>query len=216
MVEMEVDHLVTGVVVGFLVAAPVGPVAVLCIQRTLLDGRLVGYATGIGAALADTVFGALAIFSVAIVQSFLADHRPTVQLLGSLVLIGLGLRTILGRPNRQARPASAAAIDHLSLLQACGSAFLVTIVNPITILAFISIFAAIRISATVEGLFASWTIVLGVAIGALAWWWLLASIASVLRQRFTERGLHWLNDVSGAVILGFGVYGLAALLWVGA
>lgn len=211
---MDVDHLITGIMVGFLVAAPVGPGAVLCIQRTLLDGRLVGYATGVGAALADTVFGALTIFFVALVQSFLTEHRPTVQLISSLVLIGLGLRTILGRPNREARPARAAAIDHLTLLQSFGSAFLVTIVNPITILAFISIFAAIRVSATVEGLLASWIIVLGVLAGALGWWWLLASIAAVLRQRFTERGLHWLNDISGAVILGFGVYGLAALLWL--
>lgn len=207
---MEVDFLITGIVVGFLVAAPVGPVAVLCIQRTLLDGRLVGYATGVGAALADTVFGALAIFSVAVVQDFLADHRPAVQFIGSLVLIGLGLRTMLVGQNRASQ---SSAIDHLTLLQSFGSAFLVTIVNPITILAFVSIFAAIRVSTTVESLIGSWTIVVGVLIGALAWWWLLASVASILRQRFTERSLRWLNRISGAVILGFGVYGLGALAW---
>jgi len=210
---MDVEFLVTGIVVGFLVAAPVGPVAVLCIQRTLLDGRLVGYATGVGAALADTVFGALAVFSVAVVESFLAEHRPIVQLLGSLVLIGFGLRTMLVAPGRRNETAVAVAVDHLSLLQAMVSAFFVTIVNPITILAFVSIFAAIHISATVEGLWVSWTVVLGVMAGALAWWWMLASVASILRQRFTERGLRWLNAVSGAVIMGFGGYGLAALAW---
>lgn len=209
---MDVEFLVTGIVVGFLVAAPVGPVAVLCIQRTLLDGRLVGYATGVGAALADTVFGALAVFSVAVVESFLNEHRPIVQLLGGLVLVGFGLRTMLVAPAR--RDDTAVAVDHLSLLQALVSAFLVTIVNPITILAFVSIFAAIHISASVEGLWVSWTVVLGVLAGALAWWWMLASLSSVLRQRFTERGLRWLNAVSGAVILGFGVYGLAALAWI--
>jgi threonine/homoserine/homoserine lactone efflux protein len=211
---MEVDYLITGIVVGFLVAAPVGPVAVMCIQRTLLDGRISGYATGLGAAIADTVFGAFAVFSVALVETFLSDHRPAVQFIGSVVLIGLGLRTILVRHSRKTEEAKMAPIDHLSLLQSTGSAFIVTIVNPITILAFISIFAAIRISATIDGLLGSWTVVLGVMIGALAWWWLLASIASILRHRFTERGLRWLNAVSGAVILGFGVYGLAALLWV--
>lgn len=210
---MEVDYLITGIVVGFLVAAPVGPVAVMCIRRTLLDGRLSGYATGLGATLGDTVFGALAIFSVAIVETFLSEHRPAIQLVGSLVLVGLGLRTILVRRNPRTEAVKAAPIDHLSLLQSTVSAFVVTIVNPITILAFISIFAAIRLSATVEGLLGSWTVVLGVTIGALGWWWSLASIASILRQRFTERGLRWLNAISGAVILGFGVYGLAALLW---
>lgn len=212
---MEVDNLITGIVVGFLVAAPVGPVAVLCIQRTLLDGRLVGYATGVGAALADTVFGALAIFSVAVVQGFLADHRSSVQLVGSVVLIILGLRTILARSVRSEAASASLAIDHLTLLQALGSSFLVTIVNPITILAFVSIFAAIHVSTTVDGLMGSWTIVVGVLLGALAWWSMLASVASVLRQRFTERSLRWLNRVSGAVILGFGVYGLVALAWTG-
>lgn len=210
---MEVDNLIAGIVVGFLVAAPVGPVAILCIQRTLLDGRLVGYATGVGAALADTVFGALAIFSVAVVESFLADHHSAVQLIGSLVLIGLGLRTMLVGHSRDAQSSKSVTIDHLSLLQACGSSFLVTIFNPITVLAFLSIFAAIRISTTVEGLVGSWTIVVGVMVGALAWWWLLASIASVLRHRFTERALRWLNRISGTAILGFGAYGLAALAW---
>jgi threonine/homoserine/homoserine lactone efflux protein len=210
---MEVDFLITGIVVGFLVAAPVGPVAVLCIQRTLLDGRLVGYATGVGAALADTVFGALAIFSVAVVEEFLDEHRPAVHLIGSIVLIVLGLRTMLARNNRASESARSPVIDHLSLLQSFMSSFLVTIFNPITILAFVSIFAAIRVSTTVEGLVGSWTIVAGVLLGALAWWWLLASVASVLRQRLTERSLRWLNRISGAVILGFGIYGLAALAW---
>jgi len=211
---MELDYLITGIVVGFLVAAPVGPVAVLCIQRTLIDGRLVGYATGVGAAMADTVFGALAIFSVAVVEGFLADHRPAAQLVGSLVLIGLGVRTIMGRSERAEEAAEPVVIDHLTLLQSFGSSFLVTIFNPITILAFVSIFAAIRVSTTVEGLLGSWTIVVGVLLGALTWWWLLASLASVLRQRFTERSLRWLNRISGAVILGFGIYGLVALAWI--
>jgi len=82
---MDPALLITGVVVGFLVAAPIGPVAVLGIQRTLLDGRLAGYATGVGAGLADAAFGALAVFSVAYVESFLIDHRPLVQFVGGRV-----------------------------------------------------------------------------------------------------------------------------------
>jgi len=102
----------------------------------------------------------------------------------------------------------------VTLLQACGSAFVVTLVNPITVVAFISIFAAIGLSGAGEEPFDAWTVIAGVFVGALGWWWLLASIASVLRQRFTERGVRWLNAVSGAVIIGFGVYGLAALAWI--
>ncbi len=212
---MEVDYLITGLVVGFLVAAPVGPVAVLCIQRTLLDGRLSGYATGVGAALADTAFGALAIFSVAVVESFLYSHRPIVQLIGGLVLVGLGLRTMLVQSGRKMAPVDdSTPVDHLSLLQSCVSAFFVTIVNPVTVLAFVSIFAAIRVSSTDGGLVDAWTVVAGVFVGALLWWLMLSSLASVLRQRFTDRGMRWLNTISGAVILSFGVYALAALAWV--
>lgn len=211
---MDVDYLLTGIVVGFLVAVPVGPVAVLCIQRTLLDGRLTGYATGVGAALGDTIFGAFAIFSVAVVESFLTENRPLVQFVGSLMLIAFGLRTIFVPPGRRTEKAMAAPVDHLSLLQSLVSAFIVTIVNPITIVAFVSIFAAIHVSATVEGLWAAWAVVVGILVGALAWWWLLASLASVMRQRFTDRGLRWLNSISGAVIGGFGAYGLAALAWM--
>jgi threonine/homoserine/homoserine lactone efflux protein len=211
---MDPALLITGVIVGFLVAAPVGPVAVLCMQRTLLDGRVVGYATGFGAAVADTVFGGLAIFSVAAVEGFLFENRLLIQLLGGAVLIGLGAWTILMRSTRsQQKGVDEAAIDHETLLHAFGSAFLVTIVNPITILAFVSIFAAIRVSKMTEGLFNSWIVIGGVFVGAAVWWFLLASVASVLRQQFTERGIRWMNGISGVVIIGFGAYALLSLLW---
>jgi threonine/homoserine/homoserine lactone efflux protein len=211
---MDPALLVTGVIVGFLVAAPVGPVAVLCMQRTLLDGRFVGYATGLGAALGDTVFGGLAIFSVAAVEGFLLDNRTAIQLLGGLVLVGLGARTFLVRNSRNpADKVVEGPPDHETLLHALGSAFVITIVNPITILAFISIFAAIRVSETTDGLLSSWIVIGGVFVGAAAWWFLLVSIASVLRQRFTDKGLRWMNGISGILILGFGVYALLALAW---
>ena len=211
---MDPALLITGVIVGFLVAAPVGPVAVLCIQRTLLDGRVVGYASGFGAALGDTVFGGLAVFSVAAVEGFLLDNRTAIQLLGGLVLVGLGARTILVRNSRkQADKVTESSIDHVTLFHALGSSFVITIVNPITILAFISIFAAIRVSETADGLLSSWTVIGGVFLGAATWWFLLASIASVLRQRFTDKGLRWMNGISGVVILGFGIYALLALAW---
>lgn len=211
---MDLALLITGVIVGFLVAAPVGPVAVLCIQRTLLDGRVVGYTSGFGAALGDTVFGGLAIFSVAAVEGFLLDNRTAIQLLGGLVLVGLGARTIMVRNSRkQADKVAKSSIDHVTLFHALGSSFVITIVNPITILAFISIFAAIRVSETADGLLSSWTVIGGVFLGAATWWFLLASIASVLRQRFTDKGLRWMNGISGVVILGFGIYALLALAW---
>jgi threonine/homoserine/homoserine lactone efflux protein len=204
-----------GIVIGFLVAAPVGPVAVLCVHRTLLDGRLAGYATGVGAALGDTLFGALAVFSVAYVESALMNHRPIVQAVGGVVLIGLGLRTIFARTDKSPEAeVTSATVDHVTLVHACVSAFAITAINPITILAFISIFAAVGVSSDSEGLLNSWALIAGVLVGALAWWSMLASLAASMRQRFTARRLRWLNIASGVVILGFGLYGLAALAWL--
>lgn len=211
---MDFGLLITGVIVGFLVAFPVGPVAILCLQRTLFDGRLVGYSTGLGAAVADTVFGALAIFSVSAVQSFLLDHHLVIQFLGGFVLIGLGLRTLLLRNKRKANNAiSTASVDHETLLHAFGSAFAVTIVNPITVLAFISLFAAIRVSDPGHGLFDEWTVIFGVFVGATGWWFLLTSVASVLRQKFTDNGMRWMNATSGIAIMGFGIFALLTLAW---
>ncbi|MBN34723.1 MAG: lysine transporter LysE [Rhodospirillaceae bacterium] len=210
---MDFALLITGVIVGFCVAAPVGPVAVLCVQRTLVDGRIVGLGTGLGAAVGDTVFGALAIFSVAAVEVLILDHRIAVQAVGGLVLLGLGARSILKRDNRKAEEKSARqAVDHVTLLHSFGSAFAVTIVNPITILAFISIFAAFRVSENTDGLLNSWTVIFGVFVGAAGWWFLLVSIASVFRQKFTNKGLRWMSAISGVVILGFGLYALLALV----
>ena len=213
---MTIELLATGVLVGFLVAAPVGPVAALCIQRTVFDGRLAGYATGIGAALGDLVFGALALFSVALVDSLLDRHRALVQGLGGAVLIALGARTMLARRASRTVPAAEDEIDHLSLLQSLASAFAVTLFNPVTVLAFLSIFAALRLQATVDGLTDSWTVLAGVFAGALAWWLLLSTLAAALRRDIGERGLRLLHLATGAAIGCFGVYALAALAWTAA
>ena len=212
---MDFSAVILGAVIGFLVAAPVGPVAVLCIQRTLTDGRGVGYSTGLGAAIADTVFGALAIFSVVFVQSFLSDHHNVVRLVGGGILIVMGAWGVFGRKKlrRSEEAAKRPGIDHATLLQAFASAFVVTIVNPITIVAFISIFAAVGVSVRTEGLIDSWILITGVFIGALFWWALLVSITAIFRQRFTDRGLRWLNRISGVMIMGFGFYALGSVAW---
>jgi len=212
---MDVSAVILGAVIGFLVAAPVGPVAVLCIQRTLTDGRGVGYFTGLGAAVADTVFGALAIFSVVFVQAFLSDHHNIVRLVGGAILIVMGAWGIFGRKKlrRSEQAANYPGVTHATLLQAFAAAFLVTIFNPITIVAFISIFAAVGVSVRTEGLVDSWILITGVFVGALFWWALLVSITAAFRQRFTDRGLRWLNRISGVLIMGFGFYALGSVAW---
>ena len=214
---MEPVLLLTGAAVGFVVAAPAGPAAALCVQRTLLDGRWVGLGAGAGAAVGDTVFGALALLSVAVAEGFLQEHRTAIQLSGSLALIALGAVTALRsrRGGALARAAASEEVDSGTILHAFAEAFAATVVNPITVVAFLSIFAALGVSERTDGLLDSWLVVAGVFAGAALWWGLLASAVSMLRHRFTGKGLAWTSAVCGFAILGFGAYGLIdlALRW---
>lgn len=210
---MDIQLLVTGMIVGFLVAAPVGPVAVLCIQRTLLDGRLTGYATGLGATLADTVFGALAVLSVGAVEAFLTENRVVIQGLGGIILVVLGSHAVWkSKTLSHTTLARADTTGHETLVHAFATAFAVTLFNPITFVAFISLFAAIHVLEAIDGLIDSWLVISGILAGAAAWWFTLATISAWMRSSFTGKGLAWLNAGSGLVILAFGLYALGTLL----
>ena len=210
---MDFALLVTGVVVGFLVAVPVGPVAVLCIQRTLLAGRAVGYATGLGASFADTVFGALAVFSVTAVETLLIENRTVIQGLGGIVLVALGAYAVLKSGSLvMTATGPSERTDHETLLHAFGSAFALTIFNPVTFVAFVSLFASIRVLEAIDGLLDSWIVITGVFAGAAAWWFSLGSVAAAMRQSFTGRGLGRMSAASGIAILGFGLYALGDLV----
>ena len=216
--QIDVPLMITGAVVGFLVAAPVGPVAVLCVQRTLLDGRDVGFGTGLGASVGDALFGALAVFSVAAVEGLLLENRPLFQILASLVLVALGVWTVAtGNSRRYAASGTRAAQPSpratrpAALFQAFGSAFAITVVNPITLMAFVSMFTALQVADAVNGLLGSWLVIGGVLVGSALWWFLLCGIASVFRESFTDKGIRWMNAVSGLAICGFGVAGFIDL-----
>ena len=210
---MDVQLLVTGMVVGFLVAAPVGPVAVLCIQRTLLDGRLTGYATGLGATLADTVFGALAVLSVGAVEAFLTENRMVIQGLGGVILVILGSHAVWkSRTLSHTAVSRAPSADHETLVHAFATAFAVTLFNPVTFIAFVSLFAAIHVLEAIDGLVDSWVVISGILAGAAAWWFTLATISAWMRSSVTGKGLAWLNAGSGLVVLAFGFYALGNLL----
>lgn len=202
---VDVGLLIKGLVVGFVVAAPAGPIAVLCLHRSIEEGHLSGIATGLGAALGDTVFGALALFGVGYVAGFIASEQVWVRLGGGLVLIALGITTFLRRP----RP-GAFVEDHITLIGAFAGAFALTLANPITILAFLAIFSAIGVEQLAGQRVDEVTLIAGILAGATAWWMLLAVGAALFRDRFTEKGLIWVTRVSGLIIVGFGVAALVS------
>ena len=200
---MDPGLLLRGVVLGFAVAAPVGPIGVLCIRRSLAEGRTVGFVVGLGAATADAVYGAVAGFGLTIVSTFLVDQRAWLRLAGGLFLCYLGLRTLVARPPEEAAEGGRGG----GLIGAYASTFFLTLTNPATILSFAAIFAAVSVR---TGALTVVPLIVGVFLGSASWWLLLSTGASLFRGMVGPRGMRTVNVVSGAAILAFGLAAVGA------
>jgi len=196
-----------GLLIGFAIAAPVGPIGVLCIRRTLAYGRRSGLASGLGAATADTLYGSVAAFGLAVISHFLIHQQFWLRFGGGAFLLYLGVRTFLSRPAGTAPPAR-----RLDLAGDYFSTFFLTLANPLTILAFAVIFAGLGLGTAGGTFFEAGMLVAGVFLGSALWWWILSFGIGAFRDRFHPRGLRWINRISGLVILGFGVAALVASL----
>lgn len=206
---MPVELLIQGALSGFAIAAPVGPINVLCIRRTLADGFGRGLASGLGAAVADTLFGAVAAFGVASVMTFLTRWEGLLSLVGGIVLMVLGVRGLFVVP-----PADDGRGSGVGLVGAFASTFGMTIANPMTVLSFLAVFAAIGIGWT--GVGAATALVVGVFLGSAAWWLGLSSVVTAIRHALSERTLLWINRGAAVAILAFGAWALlraVRLLW---
>lgn len=189
---------VEALVIGVSVAAPVGPIGVLIIQRTLARGCLSGFITGLGVATADATYATFAAFGITLLSNLLV---------GGLFLLYLGIRTVLSQPASKA--ATLETGGRRAHLSSFGAAFLLTITNPMTILLFAGIFAGAGL-ATTDPLCAAFT-VLGIFAGSALWWLILSTGVSLLRGRITPAVLLWINRASGAIIIIFAVIALAGL-----
>jgi threonine/homoserine/homoserine lactone efflux protein len=199
--------LLKGVVLGFSIAAPLGPIGVLCIRRTLADGRATGFVSGLGAATADTFYGGVAAFGLTAISGLLTQQQGIIRLVGGVFLLYLGLRTLLAKPATQA-----ASVRRGGLLGAYGSTVFLTLTNPTTILSFIAIFAGLGVASGAGGFGSAGLLVLGVCCGSALWWLILSSGVSLVRARITPRVLRWVNIVSGTLLIGFGLLALLSLV----
>ena len=188
-----------GLAVGFAIAAPVGPVGILCIQRSLTKGVLYGLVSGMGAACADAVFGAIAAFGVSFIAEFLARELFWFQLGGACLLLALGCHGLLskGRPPGAALEASDLAHDSLTT-------FLLTITNPITIFSLTAVFAAVGITTGTETFSGGGLVTGGVFLGSALWWLVLTSGVSLFRGAVSDGELPWIRRISGVIMLLFG------------
>jgi threonine/homoserine/homoserine lactone efflux protein len=201
--------LLKGIAVGFAIALPVGPVGVLCVRRTIFEGRLFGLVSGLGAVSADTIFGVIAGFSLTVVKNVLLDWQNWLRAGGGIFLVYLGVSALLKHALRSTVQGKSAE----SLLGAFISTFVLTITNPVTILAFLGIFAAVGFTGAEATLARAGMLVAGVLLGSLVWWLGLSFGAGLWRKSFREVHLVWLDRISGAILALSGVTLLASLLY---
>lgn len=203
-----------GWLIGLLIAAPVGPVGVLCIRRTLHHGWVSGLVTGAGAALADTFYGAIAIFGIVLVSDFILDNQFTLKIIGGLVLLALGGQIVLERRPAVSDPKDVEEDESYlqSPIQDFVSSFLVTMTNPGTILAFLAIFAGLGLTSYADKPVSAVIMVSGIFCGALSWWAGLSLIVKTFQHKINRSIQHKINMISGSVIIGFGLLAFGSLL----
>ena len=189
-----------GFVIGISIAAPVGPIGVLCIRRTLAEGRLIGFLSGMGAATADMIYGAIAAFGLTVITSLLVNNVFWLHILGGCFLLYLGIKTFVEKPADHA-----AQVNQSGYFGAYLSTFLLTITNPLTIISFAAIFAGtMLVGKTGSPL----VLVAGVFTGSASWWLALSLGVGMMRDRLNSNHMIWINRISGTIITTFGIVAL--------
>ncbi len=202
---MNPAFILKGILIGLSIAAPVGPIGVLCIRRSLRDGPWAGFTAGMGAATADAAYGSVAGFGLTAVSGFLVSRQFWLGLIGGLFLCYLGLRTLLSSPAADAAPERGGGLPAVY-----ASTFLLTLANPATILSFTVVFAAFGLGASVDYMAAA-SLVAGVFLGSALWWLILSAGVGTLRSRLGTAWMTAVNRVSGATLIAFGLYALLRL-----
>ena len=203
---MTIHLLLQGMIMGFVVAVPVGPLGLLCINRALLMGRLCGLFSGFGVATADALAAGIAALGISLVSGFLSDHQVILRFIGGIFLCYLGLKIYQTEPRQQP-----AASNVSGLLGAYVTTFLLTFSNPVTVLSFIAICAGWGIESLKGHYLAAAILTIGVFIGSALWWVALFIGLTVFRDKFNMQALGWIHRVSGATIAAFGIVVLLSL-----
>jgi len=198
------EFLFKGLLVGILVSAPMGPIGVLCVQKTVNKGKFLGFFSGLGAATADTLYAILAAFGVSYVTNFLSKHQTAFQIVGIIVLLFLGIRMVFNNPIKQYRyyrsnkTKKSAITDYISV-------FFLTISNPLTIIFFGAAFTMLGLLTQTVSNNNNLLLVAGIFFGASFWWFVLTSFVDIFRKRFRLRNIFVLNRVSGILIIGLSI-----------
>ena len=196
----ELELLIRGIIAGLIIAVPVGPVNIRCMSRTIAGGWWAGVSSGIGAAAADTVYGAVAGFSITFVIQFLLKEDYWIRLVGGILLVGVGVSYFFKKPAtlKEEQQERTGTFAELRLT------FFLTLTNPTTVLSFLAVLAALGMEQRRQWWLTVF-LVAGIFCGSMLWWIVLSTIVNRFRDRFNDRGLLWMNRIAGAAIGGFGI-----------
>jgi threonine/homoserine/homoserine lactone efflux protein len=203
----QIHYLVKGVIIGLSIAVPVGPIGILCIRRTLTQGRIIGFLSGLGAATADAFYGAIAGFGITVLSNLLVGQQTGLRLIGGGLLCILGVKTFLSKPAEQG-----ASVEGDTHWGAYLSTFILTLTNPMTILFFAAVFAGLGVGSGRDHYLSASILVLGVFLGSASWWLVLSGFTGLVRGMFNSNRMRWLNRISGLIIIGFGLIAFLSLV----
>ncbi len=203
---MEFIILFKGIFIGFAMAVPVGPIGIICIRKTLTEGRMRGFVIGLGAATADFFYGCVAAFGLTFISNTLISQKVWIRLVGGVLLLYLGIRTFRAKPKDPK-----AHINSSGIFKSYLTTVLLTLTNPLSVFAFLAVFAALGLGSDL-GNFSAAALVVGVFIGSSLWFLSLSSGVILFRKKLDMGGLRWVNRIAGILIIISGVIIMVSLL----
>ena len=206
---MDIHYIIDGIIIGFAASVPLGPIGVLCIQRTLNKGRMSGFVSGLGAAFSDTIYAVIAAYSLSFIVGFVESRLLWIQIFGAIVLIGLGLKIFYTNPAIQLRRQKNKSSN---LVQDFFSTLFLTITNPLAIFLFFGFFASFGVVPASRDWFGQLVLIGGVFVGASTWWFILTGLVNLFKNKINLRRLWWMNKIAGVAIVVFVI--VAFTIWM--
>jgi threonine/homoserine/homoserine lactone efflux protein len=205
---MELAFFIKGLILGFIICVPFGPIGLLCVRRTLMDGKVAGVAAVLGASVVDAIYCAIAGLGVSYISNYLSNERTVLRLAGGLVLIAMGIKIFLTHPTEKTPEAT----GH-GLLASFGSSFFLMLTNPLAMLVFTATFSALGIGGWKDAYISTAMLVIGVFLGSALWAPIFVAGVNLFSPQLTLSQLRLANRVAGVILFGFGfVACLLALL----
>jgi threonine/homoserine/homoserine lactone efflux protein len=202
---MDLLFLLKGIITGFGMAVPIGPIGIICIRKTLYYGKSQGHIVGLGAAIADLFYGCIAAFGISFISNFIAHERVWIRVVGGILLFIIGVKTYFAKPKVRDDK-----ITETKGITSFISVLFLTLSNPLTFFAFIAIFSALGIEKEFE-FFSAISLVIGVFIGSFGWFFLLSSFVNRYKNKVSAKGWFWLNKVAGIIIIVSGGIAIGGL-----